>query len=255
MLKELQFDGAPVVVTGAGSGIGRGAAQVLGELGAHVIVTDLDRAKAAETEKLLKDAGASCESHGLDVTDRGAIEEFAAAVADKHDYVKSLVNNAGFAQFGKATELTDEQWQANVTLNLTSVFRMSKVFMPLLVKSPNGGSIVNTASIFAFMAFPGTPVYAATKGGVVSLTRQMAADYGKEGVRINCVCPGATLTPAVQHDIDMGYATMDQLKGRMLIGRIAEIREIGNAIAFLASDASSFITATALQVDGGQSLG
>jgi NAD(P)-dependent dehydrogenase (short-subunit alcohol dehydrogenase family) len=255
LLKELQFDGAPVVVTGAGSGIGRGAAQVLGELGAHVVATDLDGDKAAETEKLLEDAGASCESHALDVTDRDAIASFAAAVETKHDYVKSLINNAGFAQFGKTTDLTDEQWQANVTLNLTSVFRMSKAFLPLLVKCPSGGTVVNTASIFAFMAFPGTPVYAASKGGVVSLTRQMAADYGKDGVRINCVCPGATLTPAVQHDIDMGYATMDQLQGRMLIGRVADPLEIGNAIAFLASDASSFVTATALQVDGGQSLG
>lgn len=255
MLKELKFDGAPVVVTGAGSGIGRGAAQVLGELGAHVVVTDRDGSTAAATEKLLTDAGASCESHALDVTDRDAIAAFGEEVAAKHGHIKSLINNAGFAQFGRTTDLTDEEWQANVTLNLTSVFRMSKAFLPLLMKSPSGGTIVNTASIFAFMAFPGTPVYAATKGGVVSLTRQMAADYGKQGVRVNCVCPGATLTAAVQHDIEVGDVTMEQLQSRMLIGRIADPLEIGNAIAFLASDASSFITATALQIDGGQSLG
>jgi NAD(P)-dependent dehydrogenase (short-subunit alcohol dehydrogenase family) len=255
VLNELHFNGAPVVVTGAGSGIGQAAATVLGELGAHVVVTDLVAEKAAETEKQLTGSGVSCEAHALDVTDAKAITSFADAVAAKHGFIKSLINNAGFAQFGTATDLTDEAWQGNVTLNLTSVFRMSKAFLPLLMQSPNGGSIVNTASIFAFMAFPGTAVYAATKGGVVSLTRQMAADYGKQGVRINCVCPGGTLTPAVKHDIEMGYATEDQIKGRMLIDRMADPLEIGNAIAFLASDASSFITATALQIDGGQSLG
>lgn len=255
MLKELQFNGAPAVVTGAGSGIGQATALVLGELGAHVVVTDLDGDTASETAKMLGNEGYACESHVLDVTDLDNITSFADEMASKHDYIKALVNNAGNSLFATATDLTDEQWQGNITLNLTSVFRMSKAFMPQLMKSPNGAAIVNTASIFGQMAFPGSTVYAAGKGGVISLTRQMAADYGKQGVRINCVMPGATLSAAVKRDIEMGYATMDQLQGRMLIGRVAECSEIANCIAFLASDASSFMTAAAVQIDGGQSLG
>lgn len=254
MLNKLKFDRAPVVVTGGGQGIGRSTCEVLAELGAHVIVVSKTRENVLETEKILGDMGASCEGHVTDVSDKAQVDALAAAVAANHDRVKALVNNAGTNFVKKLEELEEDDWHRIIGIDLSSVYYMSRAFLPLLRKADNGASIVNVASTFGIIGHPEMPVYCAAKGGVLSLTRQLAVDYGGENIRVNGVCPGATLSPRVKNYIDSGMVDGTVVEELALLGRLAECDEIANVIAFLASDAASYIHGASIVVDGGQTV-
>ena len=254
MLNKLKFDRAPVVVTGGGQGIGRSTCEVLAELGAHVIVVSKTRENVLETEKILGDMGASCEGHVTDVSDKAQVDALAAAVAANHDRVKALVNNAGTNFVKKLEELEEDDWHRIIGIDLSSVYYMSKAFLPLLRKADDGASIVNVASTFGIIGHPEMPVYCAAKGGVLSLTRQLAVDYGGENIRVNGVCPGATLSPRVKNYIDSGMVDGTLVEKLALLGRLAECDEIANVIAFLASDAASYIHGASIVVDGGQTV-
>ena len=254
MLNKLKFDCAPVVVTGGGQGIGRSTCEVLAELGAHVIVVSKTRENVLETEKILGDMGASCEGHVTDVSDKAQVDALAAAVAANHDRVKALVNNAGTNFVKKLEELKEDDWHRIIGIDLSSVYYMSKAFLPLLRKADDGASIVNVASTFGIIGHPEMPVYCAAKGGVLSLTRQLAVDYGGENIRVNGVCPGATLSPRVKNYIDSGMVDGTVVEELALLGRLAECDEIANVIAFLASDAASYIHGASIVVDGGQTV-
>ena len=254
MLNKLKFDCAPVVVTGGGQGIGRSTCEVLAELGAHVIVVSKTRENVLETEKILGDMGASCEGHVTDVSDKAQVDALAAAVAANHDRVKALVNNAGTNFVKKLEELEEDDWHRIIGIDLSSVYYMSKAFLPLLRKADDGASIVNVASTFGIIGHPEMPVYCAAKGGVLSLTRQLAVDYGGENIRVNGVCPGATLSPRVRNYIDSGVVDGTVVEELALLGRLAECDEIASVIAFLASDAASYVHGASIVVDGGQTV-
>ena len=131
---------------------------------------------------------------------------------------------------------------------------MCRAFLPLLREAPSGASIVNVASTFGIIGHPEMPVYCAAKGGVLSLTRQLAVDYGKENIRVNGVCPGATLSPRVRNYIESGMVDGRAVEELALLGRLADCEEIANAIAFLASDAASYVHGVSMVVDGGQTV-
>ncbi|MGB0629409.1 MAG: SDR family NAD(P)-dependent oxidoreductase [Alphaproteobacteria bacterium] len=254
MLDQLKFDGAPVLVTGGGQGIGRSTCEVLAELGAHVIVVSKTEENVRETESLLKDAGASCEGHVADVSVKAEVDALAAAVEATHGRVKSIVNNAGTNFVKKLEDLEEDDWHRIIGIDLSSVYYMCKAFLPMLRKSPGGGSIVNVASTFGIIGHPEMPVYCAAKGGVLSLTRQLAVDYGPENIRVNGVCPGATLSPRVKNYIDSGMVDGKIVEELALLNRLAECDEIANVIAFLASDAASYVHGASIVVDGGQTV-
>ena len=254
MLDRLRFDGAPVVVTGGGQGIGQASCEVLAELGAHVIVVSKTAENVQRTEELLAAAGAACEGHVTDVADREQVDALAAAVAGSHGHVKAVVNNAGTNFVSKLEDLGEEDWQRILAIDLSSVYYMCKAFLPLLKAAPGTASIVNVASTFGIIGHPGMPVYCAAKGGVLSLTRQLAVDYGREGIRVNAVCPGATLSPRVKGYIDSGLVDGAAVEDMALLGRLAECREIADVIGFLASDAASYVHGTSMVVDGGQTV-
>ncbi len=254
MLNKLKFDCAPVLVTGGGQGIGRSTCEVLAELGAHVIVVSKTRENVLETEKILGDMGASCEGHVTDVSDKAQVDALAATVAANHDRVKALVNNAGTNFVKKLEELEEDDWHRIIGIDLSSVYYMSKAFLPLLRKADDGASIVNVASTFGIIGHPEMPVYCAAKGGVLSLTRQLAVDYGGENIRVNGVCPGATLSPRVRNYINSGVVDGTVVEELALLGRLAECDEIASVIAFLASDAASYIHGASIVVDGGQTV-
>ncbi|MGE3248251.1 MAG: SDR family NAD(P)-dependent oxidoreductase, partial [Beijerinckiaceae bacterium] len=150
-------------------------------------------------------------------------------------------------------DLPSEKWHELVATNLDSVFYMCRAFIPLLLKA-EGPSIVNVASTFGVIGNPKMPVYCATKGAVVNLTRQLAIDYGPRGLRVNSVCPGSTLSPRYRGYMEKGLVNMESVKARIMLQRPAECEEIGDVIAFLVSDAASFMTGATVVVDGGQTI-
>ena len=254
MLDQLRFSGAPVLVTGGGQGIGRACCEALAELGAHVIVVSKTRDNVQTTEGILRGSGATCEGHVVDVSVRQEVEELAARVGERHGHLKSLINNAGTNFVKKLEDLEEADWQRIISIDLSSVFFMCKAFLPLLKSSPDGSSIVNVASTFGLIGHPEMPVYCAAKGGVLSLTRQLAVDYGKENIRVNGICPGATLSPRVKAYIDSGLVDGAAVEEMALLGRLAECSEVANAIVFLASDAASYVHGVSMVVDGGQTV-
>ena len=254
MLDKLKFNGAPVIVTGAGSGIGQACCDALAELGATVILVGRTGAKLEESAARIAANGIDHECHEIDVAEGDQVERLRVTIAGKHDFVKSVINNAGTNFIKKITDLEREDWDRIISIDLSSVYYMCKAFIPLLAKAPGGGSIVNVASTFGIIGHPEMPVYCAAKGGVLSLTRQLAVDYGKEGVRVNSLCPGATLSPRVKHYIDSGHVDGQAVADLAMLGRLAECDEIANAAVFLASDAASYVHGTALVADGGQTI-
>jgi len=253
MLSKLKMQGEAVVITGGGAGIGKAAAAALCEMGATSIIV-------GRTEKTLKDTqaefvakGWKCETFVADVSREEDVGRLVKWVAGSFPEVKAIINNAGNNFSASIHELPTERWRELMATNLDSVYFMCRDFIPLLLKS-KGPSIVNVASTFGVIGNPRMPVYCATKGGVVNLTRQLAIDYGAQGLRVNSVCPGSTLSPRYKGYIDNGMVKMEAVNARIMLGRPAECDEIGDVIAFLVSDAASFVTGATMLVDGGQTI-
>jgi NAD(P)-dependent dehydrogenase (short-subunit alcohol dehydrogenase family) len=254
MLDKLKFNGGPVIVTGAGSGIGQACAVALAELGASLVLVGRTLSKLKETEALVHKYRVPAESFSVDVSDEAQVKGLHEALSAKHGFIKSVINNAGTNHVAKITDLKTEDWNRIIAIDLTSVYYMCKLFIPMLMKAPGGGSIVNVASTFGVIGHAGMPVYCAAKGGMMSLTRQLAIDYGKQGVRVNSLCPGATLSPRVKGYMDKGLVDAEATRKLATLERLAECDEIANAAVFLASDAASYVHGTAFVVDGGQTI-
>ena len=212
------------------------------------------------TEKTLKDTqaefvakGWKCETFVADVSREEDVGRLVKWVVGAFPEVKAIDNNAGNNFSAPIHELPTERWRELMATNLDSVYFMCRDFIPLLLKA-KGPSIVNVASTFGVIGNPRMPVYCATKGGVVNLTRQLAIDYGSQGLRVNSVCPGSTLSPRYKGYIDKGLVKMEAVNARIMLGRPAECDEIGDVIAFLVSDAASFVTGATMLVDGGQTI-
>jgi NAD(P)-dependent dehydrogenase (short-subunit alcohol dehydrogenase family) len=253
MLNELKFKGEVVVITGGGQGIGRATAEALAELGATLVLAERTEKQLHETEVALRARGAECISVVTDVSKEDDVARLAGVVEKRWGRAKALVNNAGNNFRTPLAELSTEKWREIAGVNLDGVFFMCRAFIPLLLKAEKP-SIVNVASTFGVIGNPQMPVYCATKGAVVNLTRQLAIDYGPKGLRVNSVCPGPTLSPRVKGYIDAGLTSQTRLEEQVKLGRLAECSEIANVIAFLASDAASYMNGATVVVDGGQTI-
>jgi meso-butanediol dehydrogenase/(S,S)-butanediol dehydrogenase/diacetyl reductase len=253
VLKELQFHGEVVVVTGAGTGIGRSTARAVAELGATTVLVARTREKLDEVKSAIEKSGGKAETFVADVSKEADVGKLRDFVAQKWGRAKAVINNAGNNFISPVTELATEKWRELLAVDLDSVYFMCRDFIPLLLKSKNP-SILNVASTFAHIGNAQMPVYCAAKGGVVSLTRQLAVDYGPKGLRVNSICPGPTLSPRVKGYFDAGRADPAGTLQKVMLGRFAECDEIGNVAAFLVSDAATFVHGTSIVVDGGQTI-
>jgi NAD(P)-dependent dehydrogenase (short-subunit alcohol dehydrogenase family) len=253
MLKQLQFKGEAVVVTGGAQGIGLATAEALAELGASIVLAERDTDLIEVAAARIRERGVECLPVVTDVTKEADVAALAQVVADRFGRAKAIVNNAGNNFRTPLGDLPTEKWREIMNVNLDGVFFMCRAFIPLLLKAP-GPSIVNVASTFGVVGNPQMPAYCASKGAVVNLTRQLAIDYGPQGLRVNSVCPGPTLTPRLKGYIDKGLTSASVLAQQIKLGRLAECSEIANVIAFLASDAASFVNGATVVVDGGQTI-
>jgi meso-butanediol dehydrogenase/(S,S)-butanediol dehydrogenase/diacetyl reductase len=246
--------GKTCLVTGAGSGIGRETALRFASEGARVAVADI-RQDAAEATA--REIGAAALAIGIDVTSAASVAVGIDAVCAAFGGLDVIVNNAGVTIVGAAHELSEDQWDRELATNLKSVYLVSKAAWPRLLER-GAGAIVNTASIAGLWAIPADAAYCASKAGVIMLTKCMALDGAKSGIRVNCVCPGFTQTPMID-----GYfrAQPDPEEARRFaerlhpLGRLGQPRDIADAIVYLASDEAAWVTGTALVVDGGLTSG
>ena len=253
MLKDLQFGGEVVVVTGAGTGIGRATAEALAELGATVVLVARTQARLDEVQAAIQSNGGKAETFAADVGKEDDVSRLAELVRARWGRAKAIVNNAGNNHIAPITQLSTETWRELMAVDIDSVFFMCRAFIPLLLQSKQP-SILNVASTFAHIGNAQMPVYCAAKGGVVSLTRQLAVDYGPKGLRVNSICPGPTLSPRVKGYFDSGKTDPAGTLQKVMLGRFAQCSEIGNVAAFLVSDAASFVHGASILVDGGQTI-
>lgn len=250
-MSDMRFEGKVVVVTGAGHGIGRASALRFAREGGEVVVVDVNPDSAAETVGLIAEGGGAAHALAVDVSDERAVDGLGADVAARHGRVDVLHNNAGRLRAGSVTELAVEEWDRTFAVNVRSMFLVSRAIIPLM--RPGGGAIVNTASTSGLVGEMGIPAYNSSKGAVVNLTRQLAADYTREGIRVNCVCPG--WIPTGFNDPVLEDLTDEEVEAMVVatvpMGRQGTPEEIAAAVAFLASEDATYITGHALVVDGG----
>lgn len=269
----MRLENKVALITGSASGIGRATAALFAKEGARVVVVDISD-KGKDTVELIRKMGGQAIFVKGDVTKSGDVQKALQKTLEKYGKLDILYNNAGFfTPACKVHELSEDNWDKVIEVNLKGIFLFSKYALSIMLKN-GGGSIVNTASIYGEVASVGASNYCASKAGVILLTKTMALEYAKDNIRVNCVCPAAIVTP-LHADALAGTAKEQEavLKrnvffipkvGELIIGSQMEKEhlarhpmgrfggpvEVANAVLFLASDEASYITGTALLVDG-----
>lgn len=246
----MRFQNRGVVITGAGSGIGRETALEFAAEGAVVACADIDADTSQRTAEAIVDRGGRAHAFTLDTTDPEAVTAFFDKAAHALGNLDVLVNSAGVREIQPVVDLAYDEWCRVINVNITGVFLCSQAFVRKLVHDGRPGAIVNLASTLGLTAAPNRPAYTASKHAVVGLTKEMGLEFGESGIRINAVGPGVTRTALTERyfqDPDMA----DTVRSIHAMNRWGEAREIARVILFLASDDASFMTGVTVPVDGG----
>jgi NAD(P)-dependent dehydrogenase (short-subunit alcohol dehydrogenase family) len=245
--------GKVVLVTGAASGIGRATALLFAREGAAVSIADINqRAGEAVAEEIIRSGGRAIFEH-VDVIRASDCERAVQQTLREFGGIHVLFNNAGIIRRATVVELSEEDWDRVMAVNVKSIFVMSRQVIPIMAKA-GGGAIINTASGWGLAGGARAAAYCASKGAVVLLTKAMAIDHGPQKIRVNCICPGDTDTGMLRNEAQQLGEQEDRFlaeSARRPLGRIGKPEEIAQAALYLASDASSFVTGATLVVDGG----
>ena len=241
------------IITGAASGIGRTTAILFAREGGKVVVADKNEVGGNETVDLIRSDGGQAIFDYVNVTSATDIQGMVKTTINTYGKLNILVNNAGIAIRLPVVDLSEEDWDRNIDVNLKSIYLSSKYAIPRMIEN-SGGSIVNIASIYGIVGGRIRAAYAASKGGVVNLTRSMALDYALHKIRVNCVCPGFVNTPLLKN-ILKDKEEYQALADLHPMGRLGDMLEIALGVLYLASDESSFVTGIALPIDGGYTAG
>ena len=246
-----RLDGKTALVTAAAQGIGRASALAFAREGARVIATDVNLEKL---QAVAKEGGAGIAVRTLDATDRAGIDALAAELGA----IDVLMNCAGFVHHGTVLDCTERDWDFTMTLNVKSMYFTIRAFLPAMLKRGKGASIVNISSgASSVRGIPNRFVYGTSKAAVIGLTKAVAADYIKQGIRCNAICPGTIATPSLDERI-AALGNVEQARKafveRQPMGRLGTAEEVAALALYLASDESSFTTGAIHIVDGGFSL-
>ena len=253
ILNLISLEEKTAIVTGAASGIGSAIARRLAEAGAHMALLDVDERKGPQIEENIRKFGKQAKFCACDVSRRSDCENAIDSVLAEFGKLDILVNNAGVIIRKDILQLNEEEWDHVLGINLKSVYQLSRLVIPHMVQN-SGGSIINIGSGWGIKGGPQAVSYCASKAGVVNLTRAMAIDHGRQGIRVNCICPGDVHTEllegeAVQMHKDLGEFLAEAADRP--IPRVGNPDDVANAVLYFACDLSSWVTGSALIVDGG----
>ena len=249
------FAGKTVLVTGASSGIGEGTAKAFASHGANVMINGRDAARGGAVLDAIVSSGGSAALSLGDVANSAYCNRLVAETVDRFGRLDVLFNNAGICLHGPVDETSDDDWDHLIGINVSGSFYMARAAVRQMKAQGDGGAIINMSSECGLIAYERLPAYSATKGAIVMLTKCMAMDHARDGIRVNAVCPGDIDTPMT----DLGWAHLDvsseeireKLKEHIPLGKVGQPLDIAHAVMFLASDAAGFVTGTLLPIDGG----
>ena len=245
------LNGKIALITGGSTGIGRATAQVFAREGAKVAVADVNVAGAEETMRLIQDAGGEAVFIRTDVSQAADTEAMVKTVVETYGRLDCAFNNAGIeGEFLPTPDYPETTWDRVIGINLKGVWLSMKAEIKQML-SQGGGAIVNTASVAGLQGMPSASAYVAAKHGVVGLTKTAALEYAKAGIRVNAVCPGGVETPMLKRAFEKVPSMEEGVASAEPVGRLAQPAEIGEAVAWLCSDAASFVTGHPMAVDGG----
>ncbi len=252
-----RLDNKIALITGAGSGIGKEIALVYAKQGASVVIADVNTDAAEAAVEEIATQGGVANAQMLDVADEGLVRTAIADTIQRYGRLDILVNNAGISHVGNLLETSADDWERVMAVNTRGVFLCSKYAVAqMLEQDPQGGVVINIASVAGMVAVDQRFPYGASKGAVISMTRSIAIDFVNQGIRANAICPGTVHTPFVEgylerHFPDTKDEVRRQLHARQPIGRMGRPDEIAYAALYLASDEAAFVTGSTLVIDGG----
>jgi len=235
------------IITGSARGIGRATALKFAAEGAHVVVCDLDQTSIDAVVKTITEQGGKASGFVVDVTDRSSIDAMVSAVIAEYGRIDTLVNNAGIVQDARMINMTDDQFDKVIDVNLKGTYNCTKAVIDAMLMQQSG-VILNASSIVGIYGNFGQTNYAASKFGVIGMAKTWAREFGRNGIRANAVCPGMIETDIIKGIPDKVLQTITD---RVPLGRLGKPEEIANTYAFLASDEASFINGAVIEVSGG----
>lgn len=246
-----ELTGKVAIVTGASTGIGRAAAMALAAEGAVVVVSDIDRDRGEDVARAIIDKGGQALFVAADVSDDAQVAALVAQAVDHFGGLDLAYNNAGIEGVQAPTaDCTPENWHRTLAVNLTGVWSCMRHEIPRMLER-GGGSIVNCSSVAGLVGFANIPAYTASKHGVVGLTKTAALEYAEQGIRVNAICPGVIDTEMVERFIGGQAEAREAMTAMQPVNRLGRPEEIADAVVWLCSDRSTFVTGQAIAVDGG----